>query len=120
MTRIESSTKGIYGPVVLFVALFVGIAALGVHTANQRAASLAVPDVVMTYQDCEYHGDSSVMIRGVMFESVSTSCGVFNKPGKDWGFVKGEKFDIEVTKSAVRGKYISDVAPSLAAPSRKG
>ena len=99
----------LFAPVALFLALFLGIALLA-SEKNRIAAQ--TPDVVKTYHSCEYLGKDAVMLQYQVWEYISTSCGHFNQPYKDFGFEKGKTYDIDVTKSATNGTYMSKVTVS--------
>jgi hypothetical protein len=101
-----------YAPVALLVLVTLGVCLLGSNVADRRSAAAKVPDVIATYQSCEYRGETAVMVAYQVWEYLSTSCGDFTKPLKKYELEKGKFYDIETTRSATNGVHISKVTLS--------
>jgi hypothetical protein len=108
----NASFRSAYVPVIGFIVGMLGICLLGSNVQENKAAAAKVPDVVNTYHNCEYLGKDYVMVGGSVWTYLSTSCGRFEQPLKKFDLEKGKTYEIETTRSATKGSYISDVTPS--------
>lgn len=106
----------VWNPVTLIMLLGFGVCLLGSNVAERREVAAKIPDVVMTYHNCEYLGEEYVMAAGVVWSYLSTSCGRFDPPYKPpykkYEWEKGKSYEIQTTHSSTQGDYISKVAPS--------